>query len=364
MRRKYDYNFKYGKALKEEEGRHVRRKRYRGNHPRSFAEKYKEHDPGKYPDDMKQILSRGDTPAGSHRSILVPEIIRILAPRPGEIAIDATLGYGGHAREILKNILPGGRLYGFDRDPEELKRTTERFRIEIIPADASSDCFIPVQANFSTLSEYLATEGIPGVDSILADLGLSSMQIDNPERGFSFKQKGPLDMRMNPETGLSAREYLSGITEEKLGNILAANADEPMAAEIARAICRHRGKLNTTRDLAEAICSVFPELEFKNPAMAKTLRRCFQAIRIEVNAEFASLDAFLASLPSCLKPGGRVAILCFHSGEDRRVEESFKAGQASGQYSAIATEPIRPGHAERYDNPRSSSAKLRWAIRS
>lgn len=350
--------------MKEEEERHVRRKRYRGNHPRSFAEKYKEHDPQKYPEDMKQILSRGDTPAGSHRSIMVPEIIEVLSPRNGEIAVDATLGYGGHAREILKGILPGGRLYGFDRDPDELRRTTDRLVADVLQPGYPPDRFIPVHANFASLPAYLADAGVPGVDIILADLGLSSMQIDNPERGFSFKQKGPLDMRMDPGKGQSAREFLSGITEETLCDILAANADETMASEIARAICLRRGKLNSTRDLAEAICSAFPGLEFKDPAMAKTLRRCFQAIRIEVNAEFTSLETLLASLPSCLNPGGRVAVLCFHSGEDRRVEVSFKTGQASGQYSAIAEEVIRPGHRERYDNPRSSSAKLRWAIRS
>jgi len=350
--------------LNEEEERHVRRKRYRGNHPRSFAEKYKEHDPQKYPEDMKRILSRGDTPAGSHRSIMVAEIIEVLSPRNGEIAVDATLGYGGHAREILERILPDGRLYGFDRDPEELKRTTDRIIAEVVQPGSPPDRFIPVHANFASLPACLSKAGLPGVDIFLADLGLSSMQIDNPERGFSFKQKGPLDMRMDPEKGISAREFLSGIAEDRLRDILAANADETMASDIAMAICLRRGSLNTTRDLAEAICSVFPGLEFKDPAMAKTLRRCFQAIRIEVNAEFASLETLLASLPSCLNPGGRVAVLCFHSGEDRRVEDAFRAGRAAGLYSAIAEEPLRPGHRERYDNPRSSSAKLRWAIRS
>ncbi len=313
---------------------------------------------------MKQILSRGDTPAGSHRSIMVPEIIEILSPRPGDVAIDATLGYGGHAREILKGILPCGRLYGFDRDPEELRKTAERLWNEVSKAGITCDCFFPVRGNFSALPDYLGTIGVSGVDIVIADLGLSSMQIDNPERGFSFKQKGPLDMRMDTEKGLSAREFLAGVSEDRLRDILVANADETMASEIARAICLRRGKLNTTRDLAEAICSVFPHLVFKDPEMARTLRRCFQAIRIEVNAEFASLETLLASLPSCLNPGGRVVILCFHSGEDRRVEDSFRKGHTSGLYSAIAEDPVRPGHRERYENPRSASAKMRWAIRS
>ncbi|MHB0896906.1 MAG: 16S rRNA (cytosine(1402)-N(4))-methyltransferase RsmH [Spirochaetales bacterium] len=350
--------------MSEEEGRHVRRKRYRGTHPRFFSEKYKEHDPQKYAEDLKQVLARGDTPAGSHRPIMVREILEALSPRPGELAVDATLGYGGHASEILPKLLPGGRLYGFDRDPAELKRTTDRLRARVIPPDAPGDCFVPVAANFATLRDYFVALSIDGADLILADLGLSSMQIDDPERGFSFKRKGPLDMRMNPEAGPSARDFLAAVPEAVLRDALAANADEAMAGEIARAICLRRGQLATTRDLAEAICSAFPGLPFKDPEMTKTLRRCFQAIRIEVNAEFASLEAFLAGLPFCLKPGGRVAILSFHSGEDNRVEAAFTAGLAQGHYASISGDVIRPGHEERYGNPRSSSAKLRWAIRA
>ena len=251
-----------------------------------------------------------------------------------------------------------------NRDPAELKKTTERLRARIIPPDAPIDCFVPVAANFATLREYFAVSGIVGADIILADLGLSSMQIDDPERGFSFKQNGPLDMRMNTESGPSARDFLATVPEAALREVLAANADEAMAEEIARAICLRRGKLATTRDLAEAICSIFPGRAFKDPEMTKTLRRCFQAIRIEVNAEFASLEAFLAGLPACLKPGGRVAILSFHSGEDGRVEAAFSSGLAQGLYATISGEVIRPDHEERYNNPRSSSAKLRWAIRA
>lgn len=350
--------------MSEEEGRHVRRKRYRGNHPRSFSEKYKEHDPEKYAEDLKKVLSRGDTPAGSHRSIMVKEILEVLAPQPGETAVDATLGYGGHAGEILGRILPGGRLYGFDRDPAELRKTTERLAASVIPQGGPEGVFIPVLANFATISEYFAVSGLAGADIALADLGLSSMQIDNPERGFSFKQNGPLDMRMNPEAGPCARDFLASATEQALRGILAANADEAMAAEIARAIWLRRGALSTTRDLAEAICSAFPGRAFKDPEMTKTLRRCFQAIRIEVNGEFSSLEAFLENLPACLKPGGRVAILSFHSGEDRRVETAFSAGLGLGLYSSVCGEAIRPGREERYGNPRSTAAKLRWAIRA
>jgi 16S rRNA (cytosine1402-N4)-methyltransferase len=346
--------------MSDDAGRHLRRKRYRGSHPRVFSEKYKEHNPEEYREDVERVLARGDTPAGSHRSILVAEVLAILAPRPGEVAVDATLGYGGHALEILKAIQPGGRLYGLDLDPLELPRATRRIAAAGLPEGS----FVPVHANFSGLPAVLSEAGVGGADMLLADLGVSSMQIDDPDRGFSFKRKGPLDMRMDSAGGPSAREYLASVAEEALCEALRANADEAESAGIARAICLRRGRLATTRDLAEAICSAFPALTFKDPIMQRTLRRVFQAIRIEVNGEFKALETFLAVIPSCLKPGGRVAILDFHSGEDRRVEASFKAGLEGGRYSAISTEALRPSREERYGNPRSGSAKLRWAIRA
>jgi len=274
--------------------------------------------------------------------------------------VDATLGYGGHAREILKAILPGGRLFGFDRDPIELPKTERRLLAEGFPKEA----FVPVHANFSLLAEVLGDAGIEGVDVFLADLGLSSMQVDDPERGFSFKQRGPLDMRMDPRSGPSAREYLESTSEGRLRDILRANADEEACGEIAHAIFLRRGALATTRDLTEAICSAFPGLAYKDPAMTKILRRAFQAIRIEVNGEFSALEKLLADLPSCLKPGARAAFLAFHSGEDGRIESSFREGLEKGLYSAISPEALRPGREELYGNPRSSSAKLRWALRA
>lgn len=344
----------------DEGGGHQRRKRYRGNHPRSFSEKYKEHDPERYKDDIERILARGDTPAGTHRSIAVAEILACLLPKPGETAIDATLGYGGHAMRILEALQPGGRLYGFDRDGHELERTTGRLRSQGFGEAA----FVPVHANFSAIAGWLSRAGIGRVEIFLADLGLSSMQIDDPERGFSYKRKGPLDMRMDGSTGPTAREYLETVPEARLGEILLANADEAQSIEIAHAICLRRGLLETTRDLAEAISSAFPALVWGDPGLTRSLRRSFQAIRIEVNGEFSSLDSLLSGLPSCLKAGGRAAILAFHSGEDRRVEDAFKAGLEAGVYSSISAEPIRPGREERYANPRSSAARLRWAIRT
>jgi 16S rRNA (cytosine1402-N4)-methyltransferase len=346
--------------MSDDAGRHLRRKRYRGSHPRTFSEKYKELQPEIYSKDIERVVARGDTPAGSHRSICVAEILEVLAPKPGETAVDATLGYGGHAKEILAAILPGGRLFGFDLDPMELSKTARRLSGDGILEGA----FVPVHANFARLAEVLSDAGLAGIDLFLADLGVSSMQIDDPDRGFSFKRKGPLDMRMDPERGQSAREYLLTISEAALREALRANADEAEAVSIAHAVCLRRGKLDTTRDLAEAICSAFPALTFKDSAMQRTLRRSFQAIRIEVNGEFSALEELLASLPSCLNPGARAAILSFHSGEDRRVEAAFREGLETGIYSTISTEAIRPSRDEQYGNPRSSSAKLRWAIRS
>lgn len=344
----------------DEGERHVRRRRYRGTHPRSFSEKYKERQPERYREDVERVLARGDTPAGSHRPIMVGEILAALAPRPGETAVDATLGWGGHARAVLLLIAPGGRLLGFDRDAGELARTAERLARDGIAGEA----FIPVHASFSRLREVLDDADIDGVDLLLADLGVSSMQLDDPARGFSFKRRGPLDMRMDPGEGMTARDYLAGVPEDSLSLALRENADEAEAGAIARAICRCRGKLATTRDLSEAICSAFPDLAWGDPLLATTLQRAFQAIRIEVNGEFAALEALLAQLPSCVSPGGRVAFLSFHSGEDSRVEAAFREGLGRGLWSSVAGEVLRPGKEERHGNPRSGSAKFRWAIRA
>jgi len=347
------------------DGRHIRRKRYRGSHPRHFSEKYKEHRAEEYPEDIERILARGATPAGSHRPVCVDEILSCLAPMPGETAVDATLGHGGHALALLSALAPGGRLYGFDRDAAELSRSAALIRTELRrrekDATGEGTNFIPVCASFAELAMVLAEADVGGVDLVLADLGLSSMQIDDPERGFSFKRKGPLDMRMDRDHGPSAAEWLASVGEEALAKAIRDNADESRAVAIAREICLRRGHLATTRDLAEAVCLAFPELSFDHPGMRKILARIFQAIRIEVNGEFQALETLLSIIPSCLNPGGRVAILSFHSGEDRRVEAAFAAGQASGFYSAISAEATGPGDDERKANPRSSSARLRWA---
>ena len=336
---------------------HRRRPRYNGKNPRRFEQKYKEHDPARYPDTVQKVLESGKTPAGSHRPIMVAEIQEILAPQPGEIAVDATLGHGGHTVEILPRLRPGGRLFGLDVDPLELPRTEARLRA----AGFTEDALVVQQTNFAGLTRVLAAHGLSGADLILADLGCSSMQFDNPARGFSFKLDGPLDLRMNPNKGRPASTLLATLDEAKLAQILVENSDEPHAARIAQSIlhAQARQPISTTRALTAAVRAAASGVDGET-----SVRRVFQALRIEVNEEFAALENFLRVLPGCLNPGGRVAILTFHSGEDRRVKKAFAAGLGAGLFSKVAAEVIRAGSEELRANPRSSSAKLRWAVRS
>src|SRR6185437_9973268 len=335
---------------------HRRRLRYSGRNPRRFEEKYKEHDPQRYGDTVSKVLASGKTPAGTHRPIMVTEILEVLAPKPGELAADCTLGYGGHAREILARLQPGGRLLGLDADPIELPKTEARLRA----AGFGPNAFMAVRSNFAGLPQALASANLSGADCILADLGVSSMQLDDPVRGFSTKFDGPLDMRMNPQRGFLASVLLEKISTAALSRMLEENADEPRAHELATALAGRT--FPTTKALAAGVRAVIPQLNKDEADL--TVRRVFQAVRIEVNDEFSALDMLLRYLPTCLNPGGRVAILTFHSGEDRRVKKSFEAGLREGVYGDITREVIRPTPEERHDNPRSSPAKLRWAIKS
>jgi len=335
---------------------HRRRPRYSGKNPRRFEEKYKERDPQRYAATVAKVLASGKTPAGTHRPIMVAEILGVLAPQPGEVAVDCTLGYGGHARELLARLQPGGRLLGLDADPVELPKTEARLR----EAGFGQETFTPVRSNFAGLPQALANAALAGADCILADLGVSSMQIDDPARGFSTKADGPLDMRMNPQRGQPASVFLAKLSVAELADILQANADEPRATELAAALAGRA--FATTGGLVEAIRAALPRLNKDDTDL--TVRRVFQALRIAVNDEFGALDTLLRHLAACLNPGGRVAILTFHSGEDRRVKKAFEAGLRDGAYAEISPEVIRPTAEERRDNPRSSPAKLRWARRA
>ena len=339
-----------------------RRPRYRGKNPRRFQEKYKEQQPGRYPEQAARVMARGQTPVGTHRPIMVREILDVLMPRPGALAVDCTLGYGGHAHELLAAVQPGGRLVGIDADPIELTKAEARLRAIGFPPEA----LIVRRMNYAGVAGLLSEVAPDGADVMLADLGLSSMQIDDPARGFTFKVDGPLDMRMNPTRGRTAADLLSMMDETGLARILAENSDEPDALEVASAIlvAHSRRPIASTRSLAAIVQeTVARRSESLAHSEDDAVRRVFQALRIAVNDELGSLNALLRSLPSCLKPGGRVAILSFHSGEDRRVKSAFRDGLRDGTYTSIATEVIRASAEERRDNPRSAAAKLRYAVR-
>ncbi|MBQ4282686.1 MAG: 16S rRNA (cytosine(1402)-N(4))-methyltransferase RsmH [Lachnospira sp.] len=341
---------------------HKRRVRYKGTHPRSFHEKYKEAQPEKYADTIEKVISKGSTPAGMHISIMVNEILDVLKIQPGEQGLDATLGYGGHTKAMLERLEGQGHMHALDVDPIEIVKTKKRledkgFGPEILTIH---------QTNFANIDEVAKEAG--KFDFVLADLGVSSMQIDNPERGFSYKVDGPLDLRLDPEHGQSAAERLSGITKNEFVGMLIDNSDEPYAEEIAKVVfdnMRKGVKFETTTELKDAIekaLEIVPKAERKE-AVKKSCARVFQALRIDVNSEFEVLYAFLEKLPDILKPGGRVAILTFHSGEDRLVKKAFKELKKAGVYSDASEDVIRPSAAECARNPRAKSTKLRWAIK-
>ena len=346
-----------------EEKQHKRRVRYSGAYPKKYSEKYKELQPEKYADTVAHVIEKGGTPAGMHISICVKEILDFLQIKPGQVGLDATLGYGGHSREMLKCLQGKGHLYALDIDPIESEKTRARLQ----EAGFGPEILTVRLQNYSEIDQVAAEAG--KFDFVLADLGVSSMQIDNPERGFTFKADGPLDLRMNPYQGISAAERLRTIGLDELWGMLEENADEPYAEKIAKTILRKRKKkepIETTFQLKAAVeeaLSFLPEAEQKE-AVKKSCQRTFQALRIDVNHEFESLYAFLDKLPECLKPGGRVAILTFHSGEDRLVKKSFKAFHREGIYSEIAEDVIRPSAEECVRNSRARSTKMRWAIRA
>ena len=343
---------------------HKRRVRYKGTHPRTFEEKYKEHQPEKYAETIEKVIKKGSTPAWMHISICVKEILDFLQIQPGQKGLDATLGYGGHTRKMLECLQGEGHMYALDVDPIEIVKTKERLKT----AGYGEEILTIIQENFANLSKIGESYG--PFDFMMADLGVSSMQIDNPERGFSYKLHGPLDLRLNPEKGVSAAERLKELSREEIEGMLIENADEPYADKIAAEIVKRlRGgkKIETTTDLRETIESALrflPEDKEKKDIVKKTCQRTFQALRIDVNSEFEVLEAFLEALPDVLASGGRVAILTFHSGEDRLVKKAFNRYYKEGIFQEIAKDVIRPSAEECFQNGRARSTKMRWAIRA
>ena len=345
-----------------EEPKHVRRVRYRGTHPHTYQEKYKELEPERYAEDVAHILESGKTPAGTHIPICVREILEFLQIRPGQTGLDATLGYGGHAQKMLERLGGSGHLFAIDVDAVESAKTQERLR-----ALGYGPEILTIQHRSFADADTVA----PGkkFDFVLADLGVSSMQIDNPERGFSFQYDGPLDLRLDSSRGITAAERLRELSEAELADLLRENADEPYAAEIAgqvRRVLRAGGSLDTTKALAKAVADALPALPAgeRRDVVKRSCQRTFQALRIDVNGEFEALYQFLNKLPDVLCSGGRAAILTFHSGEDRLVKKAFQQHSREGLYRETAREVLRPSAEECFRNPRARSAKLRWAIRA
>lgn len=349
--------------MEQETTVHKRRPRYKGKYPKRFEEKYKELQPEKYQDTIEHVISKGNTPAGMHISIMVNEILDFLKIQPGEIGFDATLGYGGHTKAMLQQLQGQGHIYATDVDPVESAKTKKRLADQGFGEEILT---IRLQ-NFCTIDEIAKEVG--GFDFILADLGVSSMQIDNPERGFSFKTEGPLDLRLNQQSGISAAERLDTISRDELAGMLYENSDEQYCEELARAITdeiRKGNRIDTTtklRQVIEKTLDFLPEKE-KKDTIKKTCQRVFQALRIDVNHEFEVLYEFMEKLPGALKPGGRVAILTFHSGEDKLVKRALKEGFRDGIYSEYAKDVVRPSAQECAQNARAHSTKMRWAVRA
>ncbi len=350
-------------ASQDAQQSHKRRVRYKGKYPKKFEEKYKELQPEKYQDTIQHVMQKGNTPAGMHISIMVKEILDFLEIKPGQVGFDATLGYGGHTKAMLQCLQGKGHVYATDVDHEEAAKTKKRLE----ELGFGEDILTIKLQNFCTIDEIAKEVG--GFDFLLADLGVSSMQIDNPKRGFSFKVDGPLDLRLNQEAGISAAERLETITRDELAGMLYENSDEPYCEELAKAITdeiRKGNHMDTTTKLRQVIeksLDFLPEKE-KKETIKKTCQRTFQALRIDVNREFEVLYEFMEKLPDALKPGGRAAILTFHSGEDKLVKKALKAGYKAGIYSDYAKDVIRPSAQECAQNGRARSTKMRWAIKA
>lgn len=303
------------------------------------------------------------TPAGEHRPVMLAEVLATLNPQPGQAVVDCTLGFAGHSCELLQRVGPAGLLVATDLDPVNLPRAWAKL-------EAVGHPFHAHQGNFAGLPAVLAAAGVERVDALLADLGMSSMQVDDADRGFSFMRDGPLDMRMDRSRGRTAAELLNTLTAAELATAFAELGDEPEAEKIAAAVAAERETkpLERTIELRELIERAAPVTPMLGPGHGPIRKqkmlpttRVFQALRILVNRELANLTQLLRVLPAILKPGGVAAVISFHSGEDRLVKAAFRDGVRDGTYADASDDPIRPSEQEKLDNPRARSAKLRWA---
>jgi len=352
-------------------GRHRRRARYSGSHPRKFDQRYKELNAERYPEMQEHIRTKGRTPAGTHVPVLVQEVLGILNPDRGHVVCDCTIGYGGHAIEFLKQIGPSGRLIGFDVDSANLERARHR-----LMAAGKAFGWEPnislYRRNYAGVAEILAREGLDGVDILFADVGVSSMQVDDPARGFSYKHPdSPLDMRMDDRIKRSAADLLRTISQAELSRALWELSDEPNHEQISQCIVEQRQfqPIARTRDLILLIFQAngITEKQWQKRTERGALHpaaRTFQALRILVNDELSALRHLLRMAPTALRSDGRLGIISFHSGEDRLVKKALHEGYHSGIYAATSPHIIQAGAKEVSDNPRSSSARFRWARRA
>jgi 16S rRNA (cytosine1402-N4)-methyltransferase len=351
----------------QSENVHRRRPRYSGTHPKTFAQKYKEHNLSAHPELRDKLRAKGKTPAGSHIPVLLHEVLELLKPEPGQIMADCTLGYGGHCREFCKRLGTTGKMVAFDMDGIELEKTKHRLKDIQTP-------IIFKHSNFAGIAKAMNEEKIEGFDIIFADLGLSSMQIDNPNRGISYKNDGPLDMRLDTRIQQTAADLINSLSQEDIGKALWEFSDEPDYDQIARMIVAQR-QVQPITTIAQLMRLVFAVKGLTINSFKKQQRtskfgslhpaaRTFQALRILVNDELGSLKELLRLAPNCLKKGGRIGVISFHSGEDRLVKNSFRDGYKNGIYSAFTKDAVVPKIKEVVSNPRCASAKFRWAVKS
>jgi 16S rRNA (cytosine1402-N4)-methyltransferase len=285
-----------------------------------------------------------------HRPVLPVEVMQALDPQPGQVIVDATVGAGGHSRLLAAKIVPGGRLIGLEQDPA---------MIELAARQLQGMQITLVHSNFGALREVLDQLGIDRVDGLMADLGFCSDQLEDPQRGLSFQVDGPLDMRLDPTQGETAASLLRRLSERDLANLIFEFGEERCSRRIARAIVERRrhDPLASTSELAELVRRCVPRPKGRGPFIHPATRT-FQALRIAVNHELESLENLLAQLSACLRPGGRAAIISFHSLEDRRVKNAFRDREI---WHKLAAKPVMATDEEVRENPRARSAKLRAA---
>lgn len=315
----------------------------------------------------KFFRARNKTIAGTHIPVLTEEVIAQLAPRPGQVVVDCTLGYGGHATAFLKRIGPAGRLIGIDADGIELERTKKR--LSSIDAPMSFH-----HSNFVRLPRIMQREKLDSFDIIFADLGVSSMQVDDPSRGISYKNDSPLDMRMDTRLQRTGADLLAGLSADELSDALWELSDEPdhkLIADMIVAQQRSKPITQTSQLLrlilnAKGLTEKTWKKQQKNSAFGSLhpAARTFQALRILVNDELNSLKELLRIAPDSLRANGRIGIISFHRGEDTLVQNAFEEGIKNGLYTSIAGDPITPKVKEVRANPRSASAKFRWAVKA